>query len=157
MNTGLLHLHNLLRWVILILLVYSIIRSLIAATTEKPFTKAQIKASLILMISAHLTLLLGLYQWFTGNVGFKMIQSAGMSEVMKNASTRFWAVEHISAMIVAIVFITLGKRVANKNVSDMIKNRQTFIYYVLALILILIATPWPGREGVGRALFPGMN
>lgn len=157
MYTGLLHLHNLLRWVILLLLVYSILRALVSANTEKPFTKAQVKASLFLMISAHITLVLGLYQWFTGAIGFKVIQSLGFGEVMKDSNARFWAVEHITAMVIAIIFITLGKGVSKKNITDVAKNRQTFIFYILALLLILIATPWPGREGVGRAIFPGMN
>lgn len=157
MYTGLLHLHNLMRWVIIILLTYSILRSLISAYTGKPFSKAQIKASLFLMISAHITLVLGLYQWFTGALGYKMIQSAGFGGVMKDSFARFWAVEHITAMVVAIVLITIGKGVSKKNISDVAKNKQTFIFYILAMVLIVVSIPWPGREGVGRAIFPGMN
>ena len=84
MNTGLLHLHNALRWVILITLILSI---------YKLYTKQDaLKTSKILLISSHTTLLIGLYQYFTGGVGFKMIQAVGMGEAMKNAATRFWAV-----------------------------------------------------------------
>jgi uncharacterized membrane protein len=57
MATGLLHLHNLLRWIILILLFVAIYQ---AFTKNKGVQKI----SLFLLISAHITLLLGLYQYF---------------------------------------------------------------------------------------------
>ena len=84
MDTGLLHLHNLLRWVILITLLLSIYK-LIAKQDA-------LKTSKILLISSHTTLLLGLYQYFTGSVGFQLIKAAGMGAAMKDAATRFWAV-----------------------------------------------------------------
>lgn len=145
MNTGLLHLHNALRWVILITLLLSI---------YKLYTKQDaLKTSKILLIASHTTLLIGLYQYFTGSVGFKMIQAAGMGEAMKNAPTRFWAVEHIFSMILAIILITIGhigyKKTQNGN--------RTKLLYVIALLLIVLAMPWPFKEGVGRPWFPGMG
>ena len=71
MSTGLLHLHNLLRWVILILLVIAIFQAL----TKKD---GLVKSSLFLMITAHITLLLGLFQYFTSEkAGFKLIERVG--------------------------------------------------------------------------------
>jgi len=143
MNTGLLHLHNALRWVILITLLLSIYQL---------YTKKDaLKTSKILLISSHTTLLLGLYQYFFGAVGFKMIQAAGMGVAMKDASTRFWAVEHISSMLIAIVLITIGHISYKKS-----KNAsKTTVLYVIALLLIALAMPWPFREGIGRPWFPG--
>ena len=145
MNTGLLHLHNILRWVILITLILSI---------YKLYTKQDaLKTSKILLISSHTTLLIGLYQYFTGAVGFKMIQAAGMGEAMKNASTRFWAVEHIFSMILAIILITIG-HIGYKKAPNTSKAK---LLYVIALLLIVLAMPWPFKEGVGRPWFPGMG
>ena len=145
MNTGLLHLHNALRWVILITLLLSIYQL---------YTKKDaLKTSKILLISSHSTLLLGLYQYFFGAVGFKMIQAAGMGVAMKDATTRFWAVEHISSMLIAIVFITIG-HISYKKTQNASK---TTVFYVIALLLIVLAMPWPFREGIGRPWFPGMG
>ena len=144
MNTGLLHLHNALRWVILISLLMSI---------YKLYSKKDaLKTSKILLISSHSTLLLGLYQYFFGAVGIKMIQAAGMGVAMKDATTRFWAVEHISSMLLAIVLITIG-HISYKKTQNASK---TTIFYVIALLLIVLAMPWPFREGIGRPWFPGM-
>lgn len=145
MNTGLLHLHNALRWVILITLLISI---------YKLYTKQDaLKTSKILLISSHTTLLIGLYQYFTGAVGIKMIQAMGMAETMKNAATRFWAVEHIFSMILAIIFITIG-HIGYKKSQNASRAK---VLYVVALLLIVLAMPWPFKEGVGRPWFPGMG
>jgi hypothetical protein len=145
MNTGLLHLHNALRWVILISLLMSI---------YKLYSKKDaLKTSKILLISSHSTLLLGLYQYFFGAVGIKMIQAAGMGVAMKDSTTRFWAVEHISSMLIAIVLITIG-HISYKKTQNASK---TTVFYVIALLLIVLAMPWPFREGIGRPWFPGMD
>ena len=69
MYTGLLHLHNLMRWVILLLLVIAIIKSFVGMTSGKPLTNGDKRIGLFLMISAHITLLIGLYQWLAGRYG----------------------------------------------------------------------------------------
>lgn len=146
MYSGLLHLHNVLRWVILILLLISLVQS---------FTKngGIQKTSLWLLIAAHITLILGLFQYFNNEaVGYHMIENlGGFGNVMKDSFARFWVVEHITAMILAIVFITLARGKVKKQNLDTAKW-----FYLVALILILAAVPWPFREGIGRAWFPGM-
>ena len=145
MYTGLLHLQNSLRWVVLFFLIVSII---------KLFTqKDALKSSKTLLISTHTSLLVGLYHYIVGPLGIKMIQSAGMGATMKNAISRFWAVEHVFTMLIAIILITIGHIKYKKT----LKPSPTRILYVIALILILLAIPWPFRAGIGRPLFPGMG
>jgi hypothetical protein len=154
MYQGLLHLHSLLRWIILILLVVNIVRHFSAS--NKPFTSTDKKLGLFLMIAAHTTLILGLYQWFTGPSGFQNIQNLGMGAVMKDSASRFWAVEHMTGMIIGIILITLGKTVAKKDFTDTLKHKRTAILFTLALVIILFSIPWPFRVGIGRPWFPGM-
>lgn len=146
MYNGLVHLHSALRWVILILLVICLIQT---------FTKNEkiAKTSLWLLISSHIMLLLGLFQYFNSQtVGFQMIERlGGFGNVMKDSFARFWVVEHISVMILAIILITLARGRAKK-----LKFGAAMWMYVIALILILAAVPWPFREGIARPWFPGM-
>ena len=145
MYSGLLHLHNFLRWVIIVLLLIALIQ----AFSSKQGIR---KTSLWLLISAHITLLLGIYQWIVGEVGLKMIQQMGMAEVMHNPASRFWAVEHTTGMLIAIILITVARgkaKVLNYKVASWL--------YLLAFIVILISVPWPFREGIGRPWFPGMQ
>ena len=143
MATGLLHLHNLLRWVILI--------AMLVAMVQLFLKKDALKASKVLLISAHTTLVLGLYQYFFGPVGFFFIKTMGMAEAMKDKVVRFWAVEHISSMILAITLITIGHIKYKKGG----KANTTLILYIIALLLFLSAIPWPFKAGIGRPWFPG--
>ncbi|MHA4847882.1 hypothetical protein ACX0G7_27210 [Flavitalea antarctica] len=148
MYTGLLHLHNILRWVILILLIISIVQAYNARSGKSG--SGLNKSSLFLLIAAHTNFLIGLYQYIAGAWGLKVIQNNGMSEVMKNSVLRFWAVEHITSMLIAIVLITVARGKVKKSLYG-----SAFWMYIVALILILLAIPWPGREGIARPLFPG--
>lgn len=155
MYKGLLHLHSVLRWIILILLLVAIFKNYV--DRHKAFSPGHKKTGLFLMISADIMMALGLYQWFAGDWGLKSIQANGMSVVMKNSVLRFYAIEHISAMIIAIVLIHLGYNFSKKNVPDTVKHKRSVLYYGLALLIILISIPWPFRlVGAGRTWFPGM-
>jgi len=72
-----------------------------------------------------------------------LISEMGMGEVMKSEELRFWAVEHITAMILGIAIITLGRIMAKKSDVDKIKFRRQSIYFILAALLIFSAIPWP--------------
>lgn len=114
------------------------------------------KIWLFTMIAAHVTLLLGLFQWAAGKYGvFTSTLSEGTG-FMKDKFYRFFWMEHPLTMIIAIAFITLGRGMAKKAVSDTVKYRKAFWFFLIALILILVGIPWPFRDVVGRPWFPGM-
>jgi hypothetical protein len=156
MQTGLVHLHNLLRWVILILLVISIAKAYVGWTGKKAFSASDKKVWLFTMISGHTTLLLGLYQVFFGRYGVFTTTLPEGTSFMKDKFLRFFWVEHPVGMLLAIVFLTLGHGMAKKAVSDEVKYKKAFYYFVIALVLILASIPWPFRDIVGRPWFPGM-
>jgi hypothetical protein len=146
MYNGLLHLHNLLRWIILLLLVVALFQAL----GKKDGLR---KSSLWLMISAHITLLLGLYQYFASEtVGYSIVKRMeGFGNVMKDSFARFWAFEHFVGMLIAIILITIARGKAKK-----LSYGPAFWFYLIALIVILVSIPWPFRETVARPWFPGM-
>jgi uncharacterized membrane protein YqhA len=156
MYNGLLHLHNFGRWVLLILLVIAIFKSLSGMSGNKAFTAGDKKIGLFLMITAHTMLLIGLYQWFVGPWGLQNIQNSGMKAVMQNNVFRFWAVEHITGMVLGIILITIGRASSKKNISDKAKHTKALWFYLIAFIIIMVTIPWPFRE-VARPLFPGMR
>ena len=156
MQTGLIHLHNFLRWVILILLVISILKAYSGWQGRKVFAAGDKKIWLFTMISAHTTLLLGLYQVAWGRYGIFSTTLPEGTSVMKDKFFRFFWVEHPVGMILAIVLITLGYGMSKKSVSDEVKYKKAFYYFLIALIVILATIPWPFRGIVGRPIFPGM-
>ena len=152
MQVAILFLHNLLRWVLLILLILSILKSLSGWSRKKAFSPGDAKIWLFTMISAHTNLVIGLYLLLFGTYG---IISAGMpagAHLMKDKFYRFFWVEHPTAMILATVLITLGRGQVKKQITDPLKYKRVFWYFLLALLVILAAIPWPGREIIGRSL-----
>ena len=155
MYNGMLHLHSVLRWLILILLLVAVYKSLV--DKNKPFTAGHKKTGLFLMITADVMLLVGIYQWIAGPLGLKSIQASGMSVVMKHSVLRFFAFEHLVGMIAAIILIHIGYNYSKKDIPDVTKHKRAVFYFGLALLVILTFIPWPFREaGAGRVWFPGM-
>jgi len=155
MYNGMLHLHSVLRWIILVLLLAALIRSFV--DRHKPFTSDHSKTGLFLMIACDVMLLVGIYQWVAGDLGLKSIQQNGMGEVMKNAGLRFYAIEHTTAMLISIVLVHVGYSFTKKSVPDAMKHKRVLLLFGLALLIILISIPWPFRMvGTGRTWFPGM-
>lgn len=148
-----LHVHSVGRWIVLLLLLFAIFNSLIAG--NRPFIKSDNRLGLLLTIFADIMLLIGIYLYVVGPRGYKMFDvPGGMSTVMKDPATRFFAVEHIVGMLIAIILIHIGKAQAKKRMSDRSKHRRTMIFYFLALLIILVSIPWPFRAiGVGRGWY----
>lgn len=144
MYSNLLVVHSLLRWVILFLLVIALLQAISKSRGLRT-------SSLWLLVSAHITLLIGLYQWFAGPLGLKLIQDNGFGAVMKQSALRFWAVEHFAGMLIGIILITAGRSKAK-----MLNYRAATWLYLIALIIIVASVPWPFREGIGRPWFPEM-
>ena len=147
------HLHSVGRWIVLLLLLFAIFNSLIAG--NRPFIKSDNRLGLLLTIFADLMLVIGLYLYFAGPRGYKMFSiPGGMGAVMKDATARFYAVEHMAGMIIAIILIHIGKVQGRKPMTDKAKHRRTMIFYFLALLIILISVPWPFRAiGTGRGWY----
>lgn len=144
-------LHSIGRWIVLLLLLIAIFRSVTAG--NRNFNATDQKVGLFLTIAADLMLVVGLILYFTGSFGHTQL-NGGMGTAMKNAVNRYWGIEHQIGMLVAIILMHIGKAQGKKNLSHNSRHRRTAIYYVLALIIILISIPWPFREaGVGRGWF----
>lgn len=139
MYTGLFHTHSTLRYIILLLLVVVVAKSLVGLLNKKPFDKGDEKFTLWLMIATHLQLVVGVLLYFVS----PFVKFSG--ETMKDSVTRYWTVEHSFIMIIAVVLITLARITTKKITEDKAKHRRVFIMSSLALILILAAIIMSGR------------
>ncbi|MCD8529279.1 MAG: hypothetical protein LRY27_04845 [Chitinophagales bacterium] len=140
--TGFIHLHSFMRWLILIALVWSIFSSYKKWKANDVFTKQDNTLNLVTFIFAHVQLLLGLALYFMGNKGMNYF---GMEDFMKNSMMRFFAIEHIFGMLIAIGLITFGRIKMKKLTDATAKHKTIFIYYLIALLIILVTIPWPFR------------
>jgi hypothetical protein len=148
----LLQVHSILRWIILLLLILSIFQSFIGWIKHRQLREGDVKLWLFTMISAHTTLLVGLVLLLFGRYGILSIGLPEGVELMKDKFYRFFWVEHPTGMLIATVLITLGRGVVKKQITDPLKYKRAFWFFLLALAFILATVPWPGREIVGRGL-----
>lgn len=143
MLTGIQHAHSGLRWILLLLLIWSVIKGAMGRKGDARFFDKTRKLALMTMITAHIQLLLGLVLYF-GNAHHKVFSTqGGMAEPI----LRFFAVEHLVGMLLGIVMITIGYRKVKSAATDVAKYKALFLYYLVGLILILAMIPWPFRSG----------
>lgn len=129
--------HSGLRWVVLALMIYAIFNAL----RKKDFyAKSDRLLNMFAMVSLHIQLVIGLILYFT---------SAKVSFVegwMKNQLLRFYGMEHILLMIIAIILVTIGHAKAKRASEPAKKHKTILLFYAIGLILILASIPWPFRQ-----------
>jgi len=153
MGTGLIHLHNALRWVVLIAGVIAIVKAILNASAGKPYQKT---AGTVFVASLHVQLLLGLGLYF-GVSGVVAAFLADPGASMKVAALRFFGMEHLVLMVAAAVVATIGSARSRRAPDEVTKNKTARTFFLIAMVLLLLGVPWPFRgAGVGRGLFPGM-
>lgn len=127
------YIHSGFRFIVLILVLLAIINALAGWFGKKSYTEGNRKLNLFAMISAHTQLLLGIILYFLS----PFVQFNG--ETMKDATTRYWTVEHLVMMIFAIVLITIGHSRSKKVALPEAKHRAIAIFYILAVVVIVAA------------------
>jgi len=138
--------HSVVRYFILVFLMIVIVRSLMGWQQKSPYSALDDKFSLWLFMFTHTQLLIGLIVYF---VSPAVIFSAAS---MKDTVARYWLVEHITMMVIAIVLITMARITAKKMADAVAKHKRLFIFNTIALVIILIAIAQSGR---GFFSFPG--
>ncbi len=141
MYTGLLHSHNLLRWFVIIMMLLAVAFALYGWLGKKPFTRKDNITGLLLTISVDLQLLIGLILYLFVSP-FTKAAFADFGAAMKNSVLRFYAVEHIMLMLIALILIHIGRVKTKKALTDVKKHRMAAIFYGIAFILILAGIPW---------------
>ncbi|WKW12531.1 hypothetical protein Strain138_001824 [Pseudogemmatithrix spongiicola] len=148
MHSALLHTHNLLRWVVLVLGVLAIVRTAQGLGGATPFAAAR-KSLSMFMGTVHLQLLIGLLLLMNSPI----VQAAmrDMEATMADRALRQVVVEHPTLMVLAAILITVGSIVAKNRATDAAKHKLGLTFAVITMVVILAGIPWQ------RALFPGMN
>ena len=71
---------------------------------------------------------------------------------MKTAKSRFYGMEHLLIMVIAIAVITIGRKQAENASNIAVKHGTIVKWFTIGLILILAGIPWPFR-GFGTGWF----
>jgi hypothetical protein len=135
--------HSYLRWVITILAFYVIFKAILGLVNKSAFTNGDSKSGLFFMISCDIQLLIGLLLYFWASP-ITTSAFANFGAAMKDKELRFWAVEHITGMLIAWVLVHIG-RARSKKGNDLAKHKSSLIFYGLAILIIMATIPWASR------------
>lgn len=137
-----LSLHNILRWVVIIVAVLALIRMYFGGWAgRKAFSRADDRASLLFVLMLDIQLLLGiiLYVFLSPTTMALLDGSSGMSAPL----TRYFGAEHAALMLVAVIVAHVGRAQAKKAPDARARFRRTAIWFTVALVLLLAGIPWP--------------
>ena len=110
---GVLVIHSWLRWLVILTGLVAVVRAAAGAAGSKPWTPADDRAGFWFSIALDVQFLLGLILY----VFLSPLTHAAFSDfasAMKDSVQRFWAVEHIVGMLIAIALVHVGRAKARK-------------------------------------------
>jgi hypothetical protein len=145
MDTVLEFFHSLLRWAVLIALVLAVFTAWRGYFTKAPIIVWERLVTIIAMVLCHVQLVVGaaLYGMRYGTFAERFSATPNL--------LRFWKMEHISGMILAIALVTMGRLLSKKAKTEKGKQLRVAIFYTLGLLIILAMIPWPFMAKFGHA------
>jgi hypothetical protein len=150
MYTFVLLLHSWLRWATLI----AGVGATMAAFTDRAQPAGLGRADrwgLALMAALDLQMLLGLLLYLVLSPTMEAIRQ-NFAAAMQDRVARFWAVEHISMMLMAVILVHVGRVLARKAKTPEARRTRLLVCFGIATLAMIAATPWPGMSN-GRPLF----
>ena len=145
-------LHSLLRWLVIAFGLVAVWRAISGVSGRRPWTPLDDRAGRLLVIALDIQTLVGLTLYGLLSP-ITRAAFADMGAAMKDATLRFYAVEHLAIMVGAITLIHIGRARGRKAPTEAARHRTAAIFFTLGLLLILVGTPWPFRA-IGRPLLP---
>lgn len=134
MYNFLLHAHSGLRWLVLLAVAISIVKSLIGWFGGGKYSKFDKIVAVSFVGMMHLQLLIGLVLYF--------VYSPFVTYNMSDPTSRFWSVEHIALMLFAIAAAQVGRSISKKSKDATVKFRFQSIFFIISLALMLLGIPW---------------
>ncbi|HSV85918.1 MAG TPA: hypothetical protein VLH85_05045 [Levilinea sp.] len=149
MYTLLLTLHNVTRWLVVLFALIVIVRAFSGWFGKKSWNSADNRAGLIYTIVLDVQLLLGIILYiYPGIYTHMMLSDPGAA--MGNPLVRFYAVEHATVMLLAVVLAHIARSVSRHTAEALGKHRKAAIWFTISFVAILAAIPWPFMENTGR-------
>ena len=152
MYNAALNAHSWIRWAILLFGLIAIARAISGRASGRPWSRADDRMGAFFAGALDLQMLIGLIMYFA----LSPITKEGIRDIgaaMANIGLRFWTVEHPFGMLIGVALAHVGRARIRKTPDAVRKHRTALIFFTLALIVIVISIPWPGRPIVGRPLF----
>lgn len=151
MYSTLLAAHSLVRWLVLISLLIAIYRAWSGWKHHKPFSKFDNTIRHTTATIAQVQMLLGIALYCISPTVRYFLHY--FKDAVHQREIRFFGMEHITMMLVAVILITIGSMRAKRQKDDIQKFRTMAIWYTIALLIIFISIPWQFSPFTSRPYF----
>lgn len=153
MYTFLLSLHSLLRWLLLIFLVYAVIRAYNGYRRKGLFSSTDNAVRHWTATLGHVQLVVGMLLYLRSPVVrfFRQHYQDPVSLAHTDASFFGWI--HISLMLLALVLLTVGSSLTRRRTDSEARFRTQLYWFSAALLIMLLAIPWPFGAWAQRPYF----
>lgn len=141
MHQTLIFYHSIVRWLVLISLVYSIYRAYRGYFQNLKFSKHDNLVRHWTATIAHIQLIIGIMLYTQSPVVKYFWEN--FTEAITIMDSTFFSLIHSILMLTAIVLLTIGSALAKRKSIDKEKFKTTLIWFSVALFIIFIAIPWP--------------
>ena len=147
MYSFILNVHNIVRWAALLLAIIVTASSIYGWFGKRAWSPMNRRLAVFYTSAMDIQLLLGLllYIFFSPKT---QVAFQNFSAAMSSPELRFFALEHVFYMLLAVVFAHLGSVFTRKGQDDAAKHRRAVLWFGLSLVLLLLGMPWD------RPLFP---
>jgi len=139
MYTVLLTAHSWLRWGVVLAGLMSVVGNVGARPV---WTPADTRAARVFVGMIDLQMTLGLILYLAVSP-FTQAAFGNFSLAMHDTVLRFWAVEHITGMLLAVTLAHLGQVRSRRQVPAQTRHRAALIWFGASLVAILVTMPWP--------------
>lgn len=151
MYSTLITVHSVFRWLVLITLLISIYRAWKGMTSGNRFSRTDNAFRHWTATISHVQLMIGMILYFQSPITDYFLKN--FSIAISTLEFTFFGLIHSVLMLVAIVVITFGSALAKRKITDREKFRTMLYWFSIALIIILIAIPWPFSPLANRPYF----
>lgn len=148
----LLIIHSLLRWFVLISILYAIYRAYKGLRNRASFTKADNAARVLSLTFTHIQVVIGLALYFSSPL-VSYFHHNFSNAAAHHGDSGFFGMNHIFLMIVAATILTIGSAKTKRRTDDRKKFKAMLVWFSITLLIIFIAIPWPFSPFTSRPYF----
>lgn len=144
--------HSVVRWLVVIVGLLAAGKAIAGWLGKQGWVKLDDRLGMIFTSVMDAQFLVGvlLYVFFSP---LTRAAFANFGVAMQEPTLRFFAAEHASLMLVAVILTHVGRAFSRRAAGDGSKHQRAAIFFTLAMLAVFAAIPWPW-SAVPRDLNP---
>lgn len=151
MYQSLTFLHSSMRWLVLASLLLATYKACKGYFFKLEFKSSDNTIRHWTATIAHIQLLIGITLYFQSPLIKYFLKD--FHEAKESFDLMFFGLIHSTLMLAAIVVVTIGSALSKRKQTDTEKFKTMLLWYVVALLIIFIAIPWPFSPLANRPYF----